>query len=233
MECIEISISTEEGSSFILYLADEDGNKTQTIIKEDEPIPFLDSRERLQVIVEWTEEKMKKYETECLSNLPIAKRESEIRNRDENLNLYTMLESMYKETVSPHAGVCPQCKESRQAIQKIDIWKLPEILVVFLSRFHYDGRQTSKIETFVDFPIDGFDLSKFVINKNDTKGHIYKLFAITNHTGSLNFGHYTAFVKVRDGWHNFNDHFVSPITEEAIKTSKAYLLFYRRINSED
>lgn len=51
--------------------------------------------------------------------------------------------------------VCPQCKESRQAIQKIDIWKLPEILVVFLSRFRYDGRHTSKIETFVGFPIDG------------------------------------------------------------------------------
>jgi hypothetical protein len=128
MECIEISISTEEGSSFILYLADEDGNKTQTIIKEDEPIPFLDSRERLQVIVEWTEDKMKKYETECLSNLPIAKRESEIRNRDENLNLYTMLESMYKETVSPHAGLV-------ESFLYLNFFYWPSVLVIPTSFF--------------------------------------------------------------------------------------------------
>ena len=32
---------------------------------------------------------------------------------------------------------------------------------------------------------------------DDTKGHIYKLFAITNHNGTLNGGHYTAYVKVR------------------------------------
>ena len=82
-------------------------------------------------------------------------------------------------------------------IQKLDIWTLPEILIVFLVRFHNQGNQTYHVKTFVDFPTDGFDLLKFVINKNDTKGHIYKIFAITNHNGTLNGGHYTAYVKVR------------------------------------
>jgi len=235
LQCIETNISTEERSSFVLYLADENGNKTDTIIKEDEPIPFLDSRERLQVIVEWTEEKLKKYETDCLSNLPIAKRESEIQIRDKDLNLYTMLESVFKEKALSldNFWFCPQCKEPRQAIQKRDIWRLPEILIVFLLRFHNEGFRTYAIKTFVDFPLDGFDLSKFVGNMNHTKGHIYKLFAITNHIGGLRGGHYTACVNLRNRWHNFNDDCVSSINEEDIKTAKAYLLFYRRVKTED
>jgi ubiquitin C-terminal hydrolase len=33
---------------------------------------------------------------------------------------------------------CPQCKQFRRAIKKMDIWKLPESLIVHLKRFRQD-----------------------------------------------------------------------------------------------
>lgn len=90
---------------------------------------------------------------------------------------------------------CPNCKEHRQASKKLDLWRLPEILVIHLKRFSYTRFLKNKLETFVDFPIDDFDLSNYVIHKNTVR-HRYMLYAVSNHYGGMGGGHYTAFAKV-------------------------------------
>lgn len=57
---------------------------------------------------------------------------------------------------------------------------------------------------------------------------IYELYAISNHYGSLSGGHYTAFAKNGNKWYSFNDSSVSSISQDKIKGSGAYILFYRR-----
>lgn len=60
---------------------------------------------------------------------------------------------------------------------------------------------------------------------------IYDLYAVDNHFGGLGGGHYTAFAKnPQDGrWYNYDDSSVRPVADpETVKTSAAYLLFYRR-----
>ena len=58
---------------------------------------------------------------------------------------------------------------------------------------------------------------------------IYDLYGISNHFGSLNGGHYTAYGKNIDGkWYNFNDSSVSSSSGKSVVTDAAYLLFYRR-----
>ncbi|GAC99907.1 ubiquitin carboxyl-terminal hydrolase 2 [Pseudozyma hubeiensis SY62] len=60
---------------------------------------------------------------------------------------------------------------------------------------------------------------------------IYDLYAVDNHFGGLGGGHYTAFAKSpADGkWYEFDDSSVRPVANsEAVKSSSAYLLFYRR-----
>ncbi len=37
----------------------------------------------------------------------------------------------------------------------------------------------------------------------------------------------------KKGWYDFDDRHVGPISEESIKTSAAYVLFYRRIQGDD
>lgn len=57
----------------------------------------------------------------------------------------------------------------------------------------------------------------------------YDLFAISNHYGSLNGGHYTAYAKnINDKWYDFNDSSVSSQSSVNLVSGASYLLFYRR-----
>lgn len=91
---------------------------------------------------------------------------------------------------------CPSCKEPRQAIKKLDLWRLPEILVIHLKRFSYNRYFKNKLETFVDFPVDYLDFSTYIAHKNSQFSNHYILYAISNHYGGLGGGHYTASINV-------------------------------------
>lgn len=62
------------------------------------------------------------------------------------------------------------------------------------------GGATDKLDTVVDFPIEGLDLTKHVLGYDSENNPplIYDLYAVSNHYGSLSFGHYTAYGKNGD-----------------------------------
>lgn len=94
---------------------------------------------------------------------------------------------------------CPQCEERRQASKKLDLWRLPEVLVIHLKRFSYSRSiKHNKLETFVNFPIHDFDLTNYVANKITSRRQLYELYALTNHYGGMGSGHYTAHIKVSE-----------------------------------
>uniref|UniRef100_A0A8C9AAG9 ubiquitinyl hydrolase 1 n=1 Tax=Prolemur simus TaxID=1328070 RepID=A0A8C9AAG9_PROSS len=122
---------------------------------------------------------------------------------------------------------CSHCRARRDSLKKIEIWKLPPVLLVHLKRFSYDGRWKQKLQTSVDFPLENLDLSQYVIGpKNNLKK--YNLFSVSNHYGGLDGGHYTAYCKnaARQRWFKFDDHEVSDISVLSVKSSAAYILFY-------
>lgn len=91
---------------------------------------------------------------------------------------------------------CPRCKEQRQASKKLDLWRLPDVLVIHLKRFSFSRSTKHKLETFVDFPIHNLDLTNYVANKRSSHRQSYELYALSNHYGSMASGHYTAHIKV-------------------------------------
>eukprot|EP00742_Colponemidia_sp_Colp-10_P007733 GILJ01008336.1.p1 GENE.GILJ01008336.1~~GILJ01008336.1.p1 ORF type:complete len:932 (+),score=140.68 GILJ01008336.1:66-2798(+) len=129
-----------------------------------------------------------------------------------------------------NAWYCPQCKEHQQASKKMDVWKLPAVLVIHLKRFSSRSYFKDKLDTLVDFPLVGLDLSEFARDLTQTVPPVYDLFAVSNHFGGAGFGHYTAFAKnfEKDEWFCFDDSSVTPISESAVKSSAAYVLFYKR-----
>lgn len=96
---------------------------------------------------------------------------------------------------------CPRCKEQRQASKKLDLWRLPEVLVIHLKRFSFSRSTKHKLETFINFPIHDLDLTNYVANKKSPQCQIYQLYALINHYGSMASGHYTSHIKVR--FHKF------------------------------
>jgi len=155
----------------------------------------------------------------------------------ENLTLYDCLNLFTtNERLGPDdPWYCPGCKAHQQAFKKFDIWSLPQVLVVHLKRFQYDRYTRDKLNTPVDFPIHELDLSTFTLNKQPgAPPPVYELFAISNHSGGLGGGHYTAFAKNKDNgtWYLFNDNACKPVDESQIKTTAAYVLFYQLKNSD-
>ncbi|KAM9480952.1 ubiquitin carboxyl-terminal hydrolase 8 isoform 1-T5 [Clarias gariepinus] len=122
---------------------------------------------------------------------------------------------------------CPHCKAQREFTKKLEIWKLPPILLVHLKRFSYEGQWKQKLQTSVDFPLENLDLSQYVIGPK-TGLKRYNLFGVSNHYGGLDGGHYTAYCRnaIRQNWYKFDDHEVSEISTSSVKSSAAYIFFY-------
>ncbi|GAX80199.1 hypothetical protein CEUSTIGMA_g7637.t1 [Chlamydomonas eustigma] len=124
---------------------------------------------------------------------------------------------------------CPKCKEHVQADKKLDLWHLPEVLVVHLKRFSYTRSSREKLNTQVEFPLKGLDLSRYLLRTQGVPP-IYDCYAVSNHYGGMGGGHYTAYCKLpsEDKWYSFDDSHVSEVEESQVTGSAAYVLFYRR-----
>ncbi|KAK9072723.1 hypothetical protein SSX86_009158 [Deinandra increscens subsp. villosa] len=197
----------------------------------DEPLLIPETR-KLHVRVSWPEEMLKRYDTCILNRLPeTGGLPSLTNNPPELVSLYKCLEAFLKEEpLGPEdMWYCPKCKDHRQASKKLDLWRLPEVLIIHLKRFSYNHYLSDKLETYVDFPIVDFDLVNYTVHKDCQSSIHYKLYAISNHYGGMGGGHYTAFVQCGEQWYEFNDSQVFPISEDQIKTSAAYVLFYKRV----
>jgi ubiquitin carboxyl-terminal hydrolase 4/11/15 len=105
-----------------------------------------------------------------------------------------------------NAWYCGRCKELRRASKTLELWTVPDILVVHLKRFSGERFRRDKVDVLVDFPLEGLDLTKRIGCQEEGKEYIYDLFAVDNHYGGLGGGHYTAYAKnFYDGhWYDFN-----------------------------
>jgi len=126
------------------------------------------------------------------------------------------------------AWYCSLCKEHREATKKMELWKLPQILVIHIKRFQYSKLWREKIDILVDFPLTSLNLKDFIVNV-EAQDTIYDLYAVSNHSGGLGGGHYTASIKYNDGnWYYCNDSNVSKMKESEVVCEEAYVLFYYR-----
>ncbi|XP_061462159.1 ubiquitin carboxyl-terminal hydrolase 21 isoform X2 [Rhineura floridana] len=129
-----------------------------------------------------------------------------------------------EELDSENAPVCDKCRQRTRSTKKLTIQRFPRILVLHLNRFSTTRYSIKKCSVFVDFPLQQLNLKEFASEKAGTP--VYNLYALCNHSGSVHYGHYTAFCKDQAGWRVYNDSRVSPISENQVPSSEGYVLFY-------
>jgi len=148
------------------------------------------------------------------------------------ITLNGCLQAFTKEEVLTHGNEyrCPTCKKMQRGKKKLDLWRLPNILIVQLKRFQYTRAWRDKIDTNVDYPLEGLDMAPWTKSKEFKRNAIYDLYAVSCHGGGLGGGHYWAYAKnlVDKNWYTLNDSSVRKMSEQAVKTKEAYLLFYAR-----
>ena len=128
---------------------------------------------------------------------------------------------------------CEKCQNKGKHKKEIKISRPPEILILSLQRI--DGNK-KKLGYSVNFE-ENLDISEFVDQDcgyaRDCK---YQLFAIINHSGGINSGHYYTYLKIeKKGWFEFNDSIVKNIKDIFDSSESAYALFYvkqKYINSK-
>ncbi|XP_069734841.1 ubiquitin carboxyl-terminal hydrolase 21 isoform X2 [Phaenicophaeus curvirostris] len=162
------------------------------------------------------------FEVFCDLSLPIPKKS--FAGGKVSLHDCFSLFTKEEELDSENAPVCDKCRQRTRSTKKLTIQRFPRILVLHLNRFSTTRYSIKKCSVFVDFPLQQLNLREFASEKAGSP--VYSLYALCNHSGSVHYGHYTAFCRDAAGWRLYNDSRVSPISENQVPSSEGYVLFY-------
>ena len=138
---------------------------------------------------------------------------------------------------------CEKCGHKESSTQ-IDIWRVPDILILSLKRFAFQKGIFDKIDQPISLPFYAFDISQWVKGVETSGGltlnttslqNAYDLYAIILHSGGITSGHYTALIKINTDddsmWILFDDSSLYLLKEDPDNiniTQNAYMLFYKR-----
>ncbi|XP_042687188.1 ubiquitin carboxyl-terminal hydrolase 43, partial [Centrocercus urophasianus] len=160
---------------------------------------------------------------------------------DECFQLYTKEEQLAPDD----AWRCPHCRVLQQGTVQLRLWTLPDILIIHLKRFRQVAQRRHKLSTLVRFPLRGLDMAPHLApgggrwqnslrpTRSCPPDALYDLYAVCNHHGSMQGGHYTAYCcNSLDGrWYSYDDSTVEGVREDEVSTRSAYILFYQRRNA--
>ena len=127
----------------------------------------------------------------------------EIKEGD-SVSIYRCFDSFFSQQTSADVD-CVNCQTKRETDINCTILQAPDTLIICFKRFkrlNFSNNTSSRINTTVTFPIDGFDVSRYLYNQTDLST-IYDLQAVCQHSGDLTSGHYTAVCKneVTNTWY--------------------------------
>jgi len=124
---------------------------------------------------------------------------------------------------------CPNCGCVRDSVKKFDLWRLPPIIILHLKRFQDDGILRRKLPTYVDFQFANMNFEDYLEGQSKQKTTNYDLYGVSNHMGTLDGGHYTAYCKnsALGRWFRYDDQEVYEIEDQtSVRSNAAYILFY-------
>lgn len=126
---------------------------------------------------------------------------------------------------------CEKCNKLRNGIKFSKVLQLPEVLCIHLKRFRHELMFSSKISSFVSFPLKGLDVRPYLHTDCISNVATYDLFSVICHHGTAGGGHYTCYSLNGNQWYEFDDQCVTKVTAETVQACEAYVLFYRKNTS--
>ncbi|RWS02777.1 ubiquitin carboxyl-terminal hydrolase 22-like protein [Dinothrombium tinctorium] len=145
----------------------------------------------------------------------------------------SLLDCLERFTRPEHLGSsakikCSTCQSYQESTKQLSMKKLPIVASFHLKRFEHSSRFHKKISTFISFP-QYLDMTPFMASRRGCKSNAsdttssstyingssinenkYCLFAVVNHSGTIETGHYTAYIRQhRDQWFKCDDHIIT------------------------
>ncbi|XP_067671199.1 ubiquitin carboxyl-terminal hydrolase 22-like isoform X1 [Haliotis asinina] len=162
----------------------------------------------------------------------------------------SLIECLKRFTKPEHLGSsakikCSKCHSYQESTKQLTMKKLPVVACFHLKRFEHSTGYHKKISTFVSFP-EELDMTPFMSSsRNNNNGYSnqivqvsakglscenkYSLFSVVNHSGTIETGHYTCYIRLhKDQWFKCEDHMITKASPEEVLNSEGYLLFYHK-----
>ena len=149
---------------------------------------------------------------------------------NDDINIYDCLNDMFK-LENIHYN-CEKCNNNENNKIEKKIMNSPKTLIIKIKKYYSNDNRLFKNNKFIKYPLI-LDMIPYIITTDNYKK--YELYAIINHVGILDSGHYYSYIKkynintnkFSNQWYCCNDSKVSEITiEEALNSQNAYILFY-------
>lgn len=138
----------------------------------------------------------------------------------------SLIDCLERYTRAEHLGSsakikCSTCKSYQESTKQFSLRTLPSVASFHLKRFEHSSLIDKKISTFISFPVE-FDMTPFMSDKNNAYGDFrYSLYAVVNHVGTIDAGHYTAYVRHhKDTWVKCDDHIITTATLKQVLDSE-------------
>lgn len=127
---------------------------------------------------------------------------------------------------------CERCKEaSTHGYTRYFILKSSPVFIICLKKFRAMARSFEKFSRRLSYK-ETIDFTPYALVKNRTEPDklCYTLYAVVEHSGSLNGGHYVCYLRKDSGqWYYLSDAHYSPCTAAQALSADAYLLFYKKV----
>nr|XP_040032268.1 LOW QUALITY PROTEIN: ubiquitin carboxyl-terminal hydrolase 22 [Gasterosteus aculeatus aculeatus] len=137
---------------------------------------------------------------------------------------------------------CSGCHSYQESTKQLTMKKLPIVACFHVKRFEHSAKLRRKITTYVSFPLE-LDMTPFMASSKESRmngqyqqtlepfnnDNKYSLFAVVNHQGTLESGHYTTFIRQhKDQWFKCDDAIITKASIKDVLDSEGYLLFYHK-----
>ncbi|TRY64549.1 hypothetical protein DNTS_008224 [Danionella cerebrum] len=134
---------------------------------------------------------------------------------------------------------CSGCHSYQESTKQLTMKRLPIVACFHLKRFEHSAKLRRKITTYVSFPLE-LDMTPFMASSKESRmngqyqtpadnDNKYSLFAVVNHQGTLESGHYTTFIRQhKDQWFKCDDAIITKASITDVLDSEGYLLFYHK-----
>ncbi|XP_014646435.1 PREDICTED: ubiquitin carboxyl-terminal hydrolase 27 [Ceratotherium simum simum] len=184
----------------------------------------------------------------CTSFWPMSPgRESSVNGESHIPGITTLTDCLRRFTRPEHLGSsakikCGSCQSYQESTKQLTMNKLPVVACFHFKRFEHSAKQRRKITTYISFPLE-LDMTPFMASSKESRmnGQLqlptnsgndenkYSLFAVVNHQGTLESGHYTSFIRHhKDQWFKCDDAVITKASIKDVLDSEGYLLFYHK-----
>ena len=139
------------------------------------------------------------------------------KNKYCSLTLETILNSFFSES-KIYGAICDICYRE-EIYCRTSIYKLPENLIIFFGRTANDQYISNNIDYSQTLDLDDYLYKKKYMRK-------YSLDCVIEHSGSSDFGHYTAICQIKPSdWYYFSDSFYHE--NNSYNSRNAIILLYK------